>query len=56
MNTCPNCWGECIVITCCDDICDGLGYCIHGDGEEICPVCGGEGEIPVDDWVLEDSS
>jgi DNA-directed RNA polymerase subunit RPC12/RpoP len=38
---CPTCGGEGIIITCCDDICIGGGHCIHGDGEEICPDCGG---------------
>jgi hypothetical protein len=39
------CWlcnGEGFVVTCFDDICNGLGYCIHGDGEEVCPECHGE--------------
>ena len=36
---CEKCHGEGIIITCCDDICHGSGYCIHGDGEEICD-CG----------------
>lgn len=49
---CQTCMGEGIIITCCDDICVGGGYCIHGDGEEICPDCDGEGEI--DDWGMDD--
>jgi hypothetical protein len=43
---CETCMGEGIIITCCDDICVGGGHCIHGDGEEICPDCLGEGEVP----------
>jgi hypothetical protein len=45
MSTCPHCDGEGIIITCCDDMCNGIGHCIHGDGEETCPTCDGEGEI-----------
>lgn len=41
--TCGHCGGEGFEITCCDDICHGVGYCIHGDGERTCPHCGGEG-------------
>lgn len=40
---CYTCGGEGIIITCCDDICVGGGHCIHGDGEDICPECHGEG-------------
>ena len=42
---CPDCVGEGFVLTCCDDICHGLGYCIHSDGEAICTTCWGEGYI-----------
>lgn len=45
MTTCPDCNGEGFIITCCDDMCNGIGRCIHGDGEEMCPTCDGEGEI-----------
>lgn len=45
MTMCPVCMGEGIIITCCDDMCNGIGHCIHGDGEEICPECYGEGEV-----------
>ena len=48
MATCPECGGEGIIITCCDDMCVGSGHCIHGDGEEVCPECDGSGEV--DDW------
>lgn len=43
--TCEMCGGTGIIITCCDDMCNGIGHCIHGDGEEVCPTCGGEGDI-----------
>ncbi len=52
MATCLRCDGEGIIITCCDDLCVGIGHCIHGDGEEVCPECNGEGEI--DDWIDDD--
>lgn len=47
--TCETCWGEGYIVTCCDDICVGSGYCIHGDGEKICPDCQGEGDTFYDD-------
>lgn len=43
--TCEYCGGEGVIITCCDDLCVGGGHCIHGDGEDICPVCDGDGTI-----------
>ncbi len=43
--TCPECDGEGFILDCCDDICNGLGECIHGDGERVCPVCEGSGEV-----------
>jgi len=30
-------------VICPDDLCQG--GCIHGDGEVICPYCGGEGKL-----------
>lgn len=33
---CDKCNGEGWILTCCDDICHGQGYCIHGDGMEMC--------------------
>lgn len=33
---CVDCGGEGWILTCCDDICNGSGYCIHGDGMEMC--------------------
>jgi hypothetical protein len=49
MSTCERCGGEGIIITCIDDLCVGGGHCIHGDGEEVCPDCFGEGEVDDDD-------
>ena len=40
---CHHCGGEGFILTCIDDLCHGQGYCMHGDGEEICPHCNGEG-------------
>jgi hypothetical protein len=33
---CDECHGEGWILTCCDDMCHGLGYCMHGDGMEMC--------------------
>jgi hypothetical protein len=30
-------------------MCNGLGHCIHGDGEMTCPECDGEGEVNDED-------
>ena len=38
---CNTCGGEGFILTCCDDICHGLGHCIHSDGEIPCPDCDG---------------
>jgi len=38
---CYECGGEGFIITCVDDLCHGAGYCMHGDGEDVCPVCHG---------------
>ncbi|GEM_PF-3692920 len=56
MATCPDCGGEGIIITCCDDICVGSNHCIHGDGEELCATCEGEGCIPDEDYDDDYSS
>lgn len=42
---CPDCMGDRIIITCCDDLCVGQGWCMHGDGEEVCATCAGEGWV-----------
>jgi hypothetical protein len=41
---CWYCGGSGFVVSCFDDICNGLGYCIHGDGDDVCPECHGEGD------------
>ncbi len=33
---CQVCGGEGWIVTCCDDVCHGVGYCIHGDGMMLC--------------------
>ena len=33
---CIDCGGEGWIVTCCDDLCHGAGYCIHGDGMALC--------------------
>lgn len=32
-------------VTCLDDLCHSGSGCIHGDGEVICPYCGGKGKL-----------
>lgn len=39
---CDACSGTGIVVECCDDICQGRGWCMHGDSHE-CRRCGGNG-------------
>lgn len=41
---CPYCGGQGEIMVCWDDLCQGQGYCIHGDGVDLCPVCEGSGE------------
>lgn len=56
MIMCPECDGKGYIVTCCDDMCNGMDYCIHGDGEEPCLACGGEGSIDDgddEDWDSE---
>lgn len=38
---CETCCGAGFILICPDDICNGMGRCIHGDGEIPCPECGG---------------
>lgn len=38
---CQRCGGEGIIVVCIDDMCQGAGECMHGDGEAPCPDCGG---------------
>lgn len=40
---CDRCGGSGEILVCCDDICHGLGECIHGDGYAVCPDCKGRG-------------
>lgn len=42
MVTCWACSGEGAEIRCCDDLCHGQDWCIHGDNY-TCPQCGGDG-------------
>jgi hypothetical protein len=49
---CDRCNGEGWILTCCDDMCHGVGYCIHGDGMEMCS-CNTTCEFPSNapaDW------
>ena len=41
--TCLRCGGEGTVCVCPDDICQGRGECIHGDGDVVCDECNGRG-------------
>ena len=47
--TCPDCDGAGWIVTCIDDMCRGSGECIHGDGEDMCRMCYGSGEIGGED-------
>lgn len=38
---CARCGGSGSIIICPDDMCRGVGECMHGDGEIPCPECGG---------------
>ena len=38
---CVTCGGLGVVLVCVDDLCHGLGECIHGDGEAYCTDCQG---------------
>lgn len=38
---CNYCHGTGLIVECFDDICVAQGWCMHGDGEEICPECHG---------------
>ncbi len=39
---CYNCNSTGIVVSCRDDICRGQEWCMHGDGESVCPECLGD--------------
>ena len=36
---CCNCDGSGWMVVCVDDMCRGMGECIHGDGNRPCPIC-----------------
>lgn len=42
--TCWGCGGEGNEILCCDDLCHGQGWCMHGDNA-ACRECGGDGYL-----------
>lgn len=42
-DACHNCDGEGQVMVCIDDMCVGMGDCMHGDGWVVCRACGGSG-------------
>ena len=54
MTTCWNCGGEGFIVVCIDDLCVGSGHCMHGDGEDICPECDGDGVLGGDDDYDDD--
>ena len=45
LDTCLTCGGTGYIITCPDDLCANSDSCMHGDGEQVCPECGGLWEI-----------
>ena len=44
---CLRCDNRGFILVCVDDMCHGLGHCMHGDGEIVCPDCKG---ASADDW------
>lgn len=42
-----------IIVWCVDDMCRGIGRCIHGDGERLCE-CESMADEPDDDYPVED--
>lgn len=42
--TCWSCGGEGNVVDCCDNLCHGQDWCMHGDNR-WCGVCAGEGVL-----------
>jgi hypothetical protein len=42
---CDRCGGEGFVVVCIDDMCRGIGECVHGDGEIACPDCCGKSAV-----------
>jgi hypothetical protein len=43
--TCWGCGGRGSIVTCMDDLCRNGDGCMHGDGEEMCPECKGDGDL-----------
>lgn len=43
-NSCYYCGGRGYMIVCCDDLCRSADECMHGDGEDNCPVCNRDGQ------------
>lgn len=41
LDGCNTCGGRGWLIVCVDDMCQGAGECMHGDGEIPCPDCDG---------------
>jgi hypothetical protein len=39
---CHRCDNRGFIIICVDDMCRGIGECIHGDGMVVCPDCQGK--------------
>lgn len=33
---CDECGGTGWIVDCCDDMCVGQGWCMHGDGDRMC--------------------
>lgn len=52
---CWRCDGDGIIVICPDDMCQGQGWCMYGDGEIICTVCGGDGVLypQFEEWGTE---
>ena len=46
--SCYLCGGSRFIVTCCDDLCHGQGWCMHGDGNDDCPNCNKDGER---EWI-----
>ena len=47
---CLTCSGEGLIVICVDDICHGIGECIHGEsGMANCRDCKGTGDAPEED-------
>lgn len=47
--SCDRCYGEGTIVVCPDDLCRNSDHCMHGDGERVCPVCNGDGDLSEDE-------